>query len=219
MATWADVVAKQNQLIRKALDAELFLAPISAAVPTTIMDPSGGPKLPTGFGALGHHTDDGLTWGRETEASDVASHGSVEPSRSDIRRITRTLQVTAQETNRLALEAQLGISLGAVTPGTGATGGEITFQEPDRPKSVYYRLLALAVDDADDGEIYFGRLYTRAKVTETGEEVWSDGDQALQRQMTFQSYKDDAAGFSVRHFFGGPGWVSLLEAAGFDAAV
>ena len=47
--------------------------------------------------------------------------------------------------------------------------------------------------------------------------VWSDGDEAWVRQMTFTSFKDDVAGFSVRHYFGGPGWAAMLEAMGFPA--
>lgn len=216
MATWADVVAKQNELIRKALDAEVFLAPTSVAVPDTIVDATGtGPVLPTGFEPLGHHTDDGLRWGREVETADITSHGSVEPSRSDIRRITRTVAVTAQETNLQTLQASLGIDLTSVTP--NATTSELTFEEPNRPTAVYYRLLALGVDDSDAGEIYIGRLFARAKVTTVGEEVWSDGDSALVRDMTFQGYQDSTAGFSVRHFFGGPGWTALLSSMGFGA--
>ena len=210
MATWADIVAKQNELIRKSLDAEVFLAPISTAIPDTIVDATGAsPVLPTGFLPLGHHTDDGLRWGRETEVSDLTSHGAVEPTRSDIRRITRTVAVTAQETNRLTLEASLGIDLS--TTEAAQASGEFTFEEPNRPKAVYYRLLAIGVDDGDAGEIYIGRLFTRAKVTDVGEEVWSDGDSALVRDMTFQAFQDSTAGFSVRHFFGGPGWTALLD--------
>src|SRR5262245_52409960 len=111
MPTWADVVSKQNELIRKALDAEVYLASATVAVPSTILDATGGPKLPTGFMPLGHHTDDGLTWGRETETSDITSHGATEPTRSDIRRVTRTIQVSAQETNKQAIEAHLGVDL------------------------------------------------------------------------------------------------------------
>lgn len=211
MATWADVVIKQNELIRKALDAAVFLAPISAAIPTSIVT-AGSPTLPTGFQPLGHHSTDGITWSRETETSDIMSLGSVEPSRSDIKSVTNTVQLVAQETNRLTIEANLGVDLSALVP---KVGGEVVFEEPNRPKSKYYRLLGLAVDDGDAGEIYIGRLMPRAKLTESGEQVWSDSDDGLVRPMTFQSYKDTDAGFSVRHFFGGPGWAAILDEMGF----
>lgn len=214
---WADVVtSKKAELIRKALDAVVLIAPVSAAVPATIVDVGGtNLVLPTGFNALGHHSEDGVTWGREVENSDITSHGQVDPTRSDIRRITSTVAVTAQETNLQTLEASLGMDLSGVTP---PNTGEVVFEEPTRPKSVYYRVLGLSVDDSDGGEIYMARLFPRAKVTEVGETVWSDGDDAMVRALTFQAYQDSAEGFSVRHFFGGPGWEALLTDAGFPAA-
>lgn len=214
---WADatLAMKQNELIRKALDAVVLLAPATTAVPATIVDTGGADLvIPTGFEPLGHHTEDGLTWGRETEVSDITSHGSVDPTRSDIRRITSTLAVTAQETNIQTLQASLGLDLSAVAP---PASGEVVFEEPTRPKARHYRVLAVGVDDGDDGEIYVGRLLSRAKVTEVGEEVWSDGDQAMARALTFTGYKDATEGFTVRHFFGGPGWTALLESMGFPA--
>lgn len=215
---WADVTLnkKKAELIRKALDAHVLLAPIATAVPDTIVD-TGGTDLviPTGFESIGNHSEDGLTWGREVENSDITSHGSVDPTRSDIRRITSTLAVTAQETNLQTLQAHLGLDLSSVAP---PVSGEVKIDEPTRPKSVYYRVLAVSVDDGDAGEIYMGRLFARAKVTEAGEQTWSDGDEAMVRPLTFQAYQDAASGFSVRHFFGGPGWTAILEDMGFPAA-
>lgn len=214
MATWADEVTamKKNALIRKALDAVVLLAPPDTALPTTITDATGsGLVLPAAFLPLGHHSEDGLTFAREVETSDITSHGAVEPTRSDIRRITSTLAVTAQETNKQTIEASLGISLGATLPASG----ELTVDEPTRPKAVYYRLLALSVDDSDDGEIYMARIFARAKVTELGEQTWSDGDDAMVRALTFQAFQDAEEGVSVRHLFGGPGWKAGAVDAGF----
>jgi hypothetical protein len=214
MAVWADAVLnkKKAELIRKSLDAMVLVAPIATALPATIVDPTAGTSLvvPTGFNSLGWHSDDGVTWGREVENSDITSHGSVDPTRSDIRRITSTIQVTAQETNRQTLEASLGMTI----PASVAATGETVANEPTRAKSTYYRLLGLSVDDADGGEIWIGRLFARAKVTEVGEQVWSDGDEAMVRQMTFQAFQDSDAGVSVRHFFAGPGWKALLSDMG-----
>lgn len=218
MATWADAITqKKAELIRKALDAVVLVAPSTTAIPTTISEAtaSAGLVVPTGFEALGWHSDDGLTWGREVENVDITSHGSVDPTRSDIQRITSTLQVTAQETNIQTLSASLGMDLSSVAP---PTSGETVINEPTRPKSVVYRVLGLSVDDSDNGEIYIGRLFARAKVTELGEETWSDGDEAMVRQLTFQAYQDSEAGVAVRHFFGGPGWRALLTDMGFPAA-
>lgn len=212
---WADETLnlKKAELIRKALDALVLLAPVTTTVPATIVDATGANLvIPTGFESLGNHSDDGLTWGREIENSDIVSHGSVDPSRSDIRRITSTLAVTAQETNLQTLQAHMGLDLSGIVP---PVSGEVTFDEPTRPKTRYYRALSIAVDDGDGGEIYIGRLFARSNVTEAGEQTWSDGDEAMVRPLTLQAKKDAAAGFSVRHFFGGPGWNSILEDMGF----
>ena len=215
---WADVTLskKKNELIRKALDAHVAIGAIGATIPATITNVGGTDLVwPTGFESLGNHTEDGLTFGREVENSDITSHGQVDPSRSDIRRITSTLAVTAQETNLQTLQAHLGLDLSAVEP---PASGEVVIAEPSRPKSIYYRVLAVSVDDADGGEIYIARLFPRAKVTEAGEQTWSDGDEAMVRPLTFQAYQDSAAGYSVRHYFAGPGWTALLEDMGFPAA-
>ena len=218
MAAWADAITeKKAELIRKALDAVVLVADTSAAVPSTISEAtaSAGLVVPTGFDPLGWHSDDGLTWGREVENVDITSHGSVDPTRSDIQRITSTLQVTCQETNLPTLGLSLGMDLDSVAP---PTSGEVKLDEPSRPKSKVYRVLGLSVDDSDNGEIYIGRLFARAKITEQGEQTWSDGDEAMVRQLTFQAYQDSTAGFAVRHFFGGPGWRALLTDMGFPAA-
>lgn len=218
MAVWADTMLaeKQSQLIRKALDAVVMVAPIATAVPDTIVDATGANLVvPTGYNALGHHSEDGITWSREVETSDITSHGSVDPTRSDIRRITSTMGVTAQETNLQTISTSLGIDLAA--DARSATTGELKVDEPSRPRSVHYRLMAVSVDDGDAGEIYIGRLFPRAKVTEVGEQTWSDGDEAMVRPFTFTAYRDATLGVSVRHFFGGPGWKALLDDMGFTA--
>jgi hypothetical protein len=218
MAVWADTTLnmKKAELIRKALDAIVTIAPIASTVPETIVDATGAsPVIPTGYEPLGWHSEDGLTWGREVENSDITSHGAVDPTRSDIRRITSTLGVTCQETNLQTIAAHLGIDLSSEQP---PSSGEVVIDEPARPKSRHYRLLAISVDDSDAGEIYIGRLFARAKITETGEQTWSDGDEAMVRPMTFTAYQDSALGLSVRHFFGGPGWKALLTDMGFPAA-
>lgn len=220
MATWADATLnkKKAELIRKSLDAVVLLADIDTVVPDTIVDGTGaGLVIPADFNALGWHSEDGLTWGREVENSDITSHGSVDPTRSDIRRITSTLGVTAQETNLQTISSSLGIDMAAGA--RDAVTGELMVDEPTRPKSKHYRLLGLSVDDSDGGEIYIGRLFARAKITETGEQVWSDGDDAMVRALTFQAYQDSSLGLSVRHFFGGPGWKAILADMGFTAVV
>lgn len=218
MATWAAATTgmKQQALIRKGLDAIVLIAPVSTAIPTTLTDATGsGIVLPaTGYEPLGYHSEDGLTFGREVETSDITSHGSVDPTRSDIRRITSTMSVTCQETNLQTLAVSMNMDLSGVTT---PSSGEIVIAEPSRPTSIHYRLLSISVDDADAGEVYIARLFPRAKVTELGEQTWSDGDEAMTRELTFTAYLDATAGYSVRHYFCGPGWKDIVDQAGFPA--
>lgn len=206
MATWADVTAalKQRNLIRKSLDAVVLTAPIATALPTTLLATS-DLAIPSGFKALGWHTEDGLQWSREVENSELTGHGSSEPLRSDARRVNNTLEVTAMETN---IET-LGFSIGVAIDKTGGTANEVVITEANTPKAIEFRMLALSVDDTDDGEIYFGKLFAAAKVTGTSPGAWTDGDSAQAHGLTIQAFRDTAAGFAVKHFIAGPGFEAL----------
>lgn len=215
MATWADVTAalKKRNLIRKSLDAIVLTAPKATALPASILT-TGNLVIPTGFKSLGWHTDDGLAWSREVENSELTAHGSVEPVRTDARRVNNTLEVTAMETNIRTL----GFSIGVDIPTDGGSADEVIITEPNTPKAIEFRLLALSVDDTDDGEIYFGKLYAAAKVTGTSPGAWSGGDNAQSHGLTIQAFRDTTAGFAVKHFIGGPGFEALRESMGWDAA-
>lgn len=215
MATWNDVTAalKNRNLIRKSLDAIVLTAPSSADLPTTLLTGS-DLVIPTGFNPLGWHTDDGLAWAREVENSELTGHGSVDPLRTDTRRVNNTLEVTAQETNIHTL----GHSLGQTLDPDGGTDTEVIITEALRPSAVEFRTLALSVDDTADGEIYFGKLFALSKVTGTSPGAWVDGDSAQSYGLTIQAFVDPAAGFAVKHFIGGPGFEALREEMGWDAA-
>jgi hypothetical protein len=57
----------------------------------------------------------------------------------------------------------------------------------------------------------------RCKVTEVGDEVWSDQDQAMTTPLTFTFYNDPTEGTPLRHFRGGPGYEEIVTAEGFTA--
>ncbi|NUO57312.1 MAG: hypothetical protein HOV78_11650 [Hamadaea sp.] len=213
MTTWADVTTalKNRNLIRKSLDAIVLTAPKSTALPTTLLT-SGNLVIPTGFKGIGWHSDAGLAWAREVENSELTGHGSVDPLRTDTRRVTNTLEVTALETNIQTL----GFSIGVDIDKAGGSAGEVILTEPNTPKAVEFRMLALSVDDTDDGEIYFGKLFAVAKVTATSPGAWTDGDNAQSHGLTIQAYRDATAGFAVKHFIGGPGFEALREDMGWD---
>lgn len=217
MPTWNDAItaAKNRNLIRKSLDAFVLTADSDVALPTTIVGVGNALVVPPNFDNFGWHSEDGLAWAREVENSDLGAHGSVEPVRTDVRRVNNTLEVTAMETNIHTLGHTLGVKL---DPAAG-TAGEVVITEPNTPRAREFRMLALSVDDTEFGELYTGKLFASAKVTATSIGAWSDGDSAQSYGLTIQAYRDSTAGFAVKHFMGGPGFEGLREAMGWDAAV
>lgn len=211
---FADIDERNNANVRKGLRAAVFVAPMSEAALTSIMDSAGDlAALPANWSALGWNTEDGLTWPRETEVSEIYGHGSPEPLRSDIRRSTKRFTVVTMETTLTALEQYLGFSLSAVT--TSLTDKESTFDEPELPVYPYQRVIAIAKDENDAGEYYMARMFPRARITEVGEETWQDGDTPAQRSLTYTGFFDEDAGTSSRWFLAGPGRDAVAE--GFPA--
>lgn len=215
---YATLRDKKQELIRKARDGSVFVAPISATSITTLTTGAGAAlsALPAGYEDLGWTTTDGVTYSRETETSDVQSFGSVEPTRSDVTRDTITMAVAAQETKRLSLELYTGADLTDVE--AAVTTGEYAIEKPARPGFRYYRVLGLFVDDGDAGEIYVARYMPRARVTEFGEQQFTDGDEAITFPLTFTGYEDSTLGYSHKWIFSGPGWKALLDEMSIEQA-
>ena len=205
---------KKTELIRKARDGSVFIAPSTATAITTLTSgvTSDLAALPTGYKDLGWISQDGASYARTTEVSEVNSFGSVEPTRSDTTRDVITLSVTAQETNIITMGLYTGADLSALE--ANATTGEVGIAKPSRPGFRYYRVLGLYVDDGDAGEIYMARYMPRAKVTEVSEQVFTDGDDPISYGVTFQGYEDSVLGYSHKWFWGGPGWEALLASMG-----
>jgi hypothetical protein len=208
---------KKTELLLKSREGSVFIAPSSAPDWTTLTAGATADlvALPTGWEDLGWTTTDGVTFGRETETSDINSFGSVEPTRSDITRDTMTMSVTAQETKLLTLGLYTGANLATAT--ASAVTGEFVIEKPAIPGFLYYRLLALFVDRNSAGqEIYMARHMPRCRITEFGEQAFTDGDEAITYPLTFTGYEDTTAGFSHRWIFGGPGFRALLDEMGID---
>jgi len=208
----------KNDLIRKALDAALCIAPIATAIPAALTSGASADltALPTDWKGLGMVTkDDAYTWSRAVESTDTTSHGELEPTRTDINSDISSLAFTAQETNKRTLELFNNVDLTALTP--TAVTGEVAFNNPPRPVTRYYRVMAVAQDGEGSDTIYIAKILPRAMVSEPGDQVWSDQNE-ITYPMTLTAKKDSTLGYSVRHIFGGPGWKSRLVAMGFPAA-
>lgn len=221
MADYEDLKNKQTELIRKALEGSVFVGDIAVPAITNLTTYTAGPpavidlaELPEGMDDLGWLTTDGAQFSRDVSSSEVSSWGSVTPTRTDITADTTTLTCTAQETKLLTIGLATGADLAGITP--AANTGEVSIAKPSRPKSRHYRVLSLAVDLGDGGEIYLGRFLPRAKVTSYAEQAFGGGDDPITWGVTFTGEEDSTLGYSERWLFGGPGWNALLAQMGFD---
>lgn len=220
MADYAALANKKTELIRKGLEGSAFIArPTAAAITAANLFTADGlglaASLPAGYDDLGWLTGDGAQFSRSVDSSDITSWGSNEPTRSDITADTTTVAVTMQETKALTLGIQYGIDPNDIETGAGGT---VELRKPSRPAANYYRLLTVAVDLGDGGEIYIARFMPRAKVTDFGDQSLNNGDDGITWSATFTGYKDSAFGSSESYLFGGAGWNALLEEMGFTAA-
>ncbi len=219
MVTFADWQTHQTQLIRKAKNGSVFLAPVATSIPTALTSGASAAlvALPAGYDDLGLTTEDGSTFGREVEESTIRSFGHTEPTRSDVIADTTTLQVVAQETKLLTI----GLYLGADTTGleADATTGELIIDKPQVPESLHYRLMAVYVDQYEGDVIYYARILPQAKVTNYGEQQFNQGDGAfIGYDLTFTGFFDETLGTAERWVFGGPGWLALLADMGIEQA-
>ena len=107
-----------------------------------------------------------------------------------------------------------GTDAAALTPDVDT--GEISIAKASRPQGLYYRLLSVAVDLTDDGEIYIARFLPRAKLTNRSEQAFGGGDEPISWGFTFTGEVDDTAGYSERYIFGGAGWLALLTEMGWS---
>ncbi|MDQ3275336.1 MAG: hypothetical protein M3Q39_10000 [Actinomycetota bacterium] len=216
MPTYEALASKQNELIRKTLDGSVFLAPVTAPAIEAITDASSELVAPpAAYNDLGLLTNDGAQFGRDVSSSDMTSWGSVGPTRSDITADTVTLTVSCQETNITTLGLATSAELANAVP---APGGEVKIFKPSRPVPRFYRVLVLGVDEGDAGPIYIARFFPRVKVSSFAEQSFSGGDDGLLWGATMTAYNDKAFGTAEAMFFGGPGWLALLPAMGFQPA-
>lgn len=206
---------KNSDLIRRAIDGCVFLAPYASDPIVSLTDTDKLLKpLPSGYEDVGLLDDGGVTMPRAVDTSNVTSYGRVEPSRTDVTKDTKTIKLTAQETKALTIGLYTGADMSGVTP--DPTSGEVQIAIPARPAIRYYRCLVLAVDLSDAGEIYDGRFFPRVSVTDYDDEKHqSSGDDPTTRGVTLTAYVDDVLGYSMKELHGGQGWFPMLAAMGF----
>lgn len=216
MVAFTSLQQRNTDLIRKSLDAVALIAPTTASLPTTLTTGASGDltALPAGYIDLGWvDKGDGITRGRNVDSDEIESLGSTTPTRRDIIKVDTTIQVTLQETKRMALELYHGVVL--ATTGFDATTKEVSFSESTRPSTVFYRLITIWTDLTGTDAIYGASVYPRVSVTDMDDMKIADSG-ALAWKVTFTAYVDSTAGYAVKHLYGGPGWMSRLTAMGWS---
>lgn len=217
----AGISFRRNELIRKGLTGGVFIAPYTSAAitKTNLFDAATGAltnPLPTGYRDLGFLSAAGASFARTAKATDIASWQSNSPTRTDVTSDVTTLTIAPQETNQSTLALFLGVDPTTITPGTnGAT-------EVDRPAiSIprYWRVLVLAVDTGDFGEIVYARFMPRALVTAFAAQNLANESNPIEFGVTVSSYLDSVLGYPESYMIGGEGWPALQVDAGFNRAV
>lgn len=210
---------KQAELIRKARQGSVFVGETTATAIVTLTSgaTSALAALPVGMEDLGWTTNDGASFSRDVATSEVTSWGSAAATRTDINSDTSAMTVSCQETKALTIAVATGVDLTALRASADPTTGEVSIEKPATPESKVYRVLSLAVDQADAGELYIARYLPRGKVTGFAEQAFGGGDDPILWGVTFTGEPDSALGYSERWIFGGPGWKALLTKMGFGA--
>lgn len=211
MPTFAEIKGHTPTNIRKPLELAIFLKPWVAGDEeiSEVWDGT-GLVVPPEYRPVGMTTkDDGASWSRDQETSDVTAHGYSEPARRDILSDVSGLSFTMIESNRQAMEIYHGRDLAGVT--VDEHGG-FMFDRASRPATRYFRTLAIGKDGDGPDAVYMARWLPRTSVTGTAEQSWSEGEE-IRYPATLTAYLDAEFGTAFRELWGGPGLDA--EAMGF----
>jgi hypothetical protein len=216
LATLAD---HKSELVRKALEGSVFVAPFSAEPITTMTSGASSElvALPDDYEDVGFiEKSNAATWSRSVTTEEVMAWGDIYPVRRDVTKDDSQLKFTMLETKRLSMELYYGVDLSSTT--ANATSKEVAFAQPSRPQTKFWRVFGLFQDGIGDEAIYVGRFYPRASVVDMADQKWSDDTESLVWDVSMSAVTDTDLGYPVKHFFGGPGWASILADTGFTAA-
>ena len=215
MPTFNDLQEHFTEQIRKGLEGSFFVKRYEDAdtAIVALKDATGLLAIPTGYTDVGVLTkDQGLTWTRDISTNDTTSLGYAEPTRRDITSDVTGLQFTMQESKRQAFELHEGLDLSAVEQDAN---GNVYWDKPSRPASIFYRGLALFKDGDGADALYFGKWLPRFQITDRREQAWRE-EVEVQYGVTATAYVDQAIGTAVRSLWAGP--AAKLTQMGFSAA-
>lgn len=216
MPDLAALADHKSELIRKALEGSVWVAPFSAPPIDTLTEGATMElaALPPEYQDVGLiEKSNAVTWSRSVTSEEILAWGDIYPVRRDVTKDDSSLKFTMLETKRQSMELYFGVDLSATLP--DVTTSEVAFEQPSRPTTIFYRVMVIFQDGAGDDAIYVGRFYPRASVTDMTDQKWSDDTDPVAWDVSMSAVTDTNLGFPVKHFFGGPGWANVLADTGF----
>lgn len=218
--TFEDVAGQNRALVRKMLKMAVYVGKPTVPIIDSIVNDDNELTIPAGMISLGHVSPEtGAEITPTLEISEIAGYGEGQPLRRDTVSRASTLAVTALESKKAVFEAYYGIDLTGIVATSEASGkNELTFDQPDLPDVMDWRVLLLGRDGRGTNAIYHGEYFPLMSLSDVGARTWSPTD-GMTWPMTFGATTDDVAGTPQRTFWAGPGLTTQkLTAMGFARA-
>lgn len=192
--------------IRKVLQMAVFLAPWdSTEAISSLVDATNQVVIPPGYLSVGIlNKESALTATPAMTVSEVSGYGYGQTLRRDITARNLAVAFTMIESRRRVFEAYYGIDLSAVKATPAGGKNELIIDEPDRPDTLYWRMLCLGVDGDGARAIYIADLYPKVTLSEAQAIASSETD-PRQYAVTMGADIDTAVGTAHRMLWAGPG--------------
>ena len=210
------VAAPNAGLIRKALKGTFLLGKYGTAPLVTSLVATGGQiQIADTYESLGWISEDGLTFSRNRDFSEVRGWGSGTVLRRDVSSDDRTVQFAALEDKRLTHELRESLDLADVEM---SAAGEFKYELLAKPDIMYWRGVAIGVDGEGSSRFYVAKVFHKLTVSDMDDEAWTDGDDPLTFNVTMTAQPDDVTGTLGTEFIFGPGALARADAMGITVA-
>lgn len=218
MPTFAELKATADspELVRKSLQGVGFLAPMSEALPDTLLDTDNVTlaAFTEAWFPVGIVGTDGYVFSSDINKVETEGWGYSVPIRSDIDKAPKQVKFTPLERQRRQLqELILSTDLSAVTANAN---GEVVWEEPELPEPGNYRMVTLFMDGTAAKPFFRGKGFSKVTLAETGDETWSGDESAAGQEITVD-VGIGPEGWPVRHYMGGAAFDA--ETYGYQPAV
>lgn len=215
MANFGTVTRQGNPDLEIAvLDWAIYLAPKTAAIPTSFTDTAGLIlPLPASFVPVGNlDKKAGTKLATAINSTPVDTYGEQTATRIIRKSRDTTVDFTMQQTSMVTAGAYWGQDFSSVT--ADPASGETHLVIAENAFNVEYALVMIGFDGEVDKEIYTVIDSARATLSKSGDITYNDDGIAMY-PVTLQFLKSRSLGYATRITYAGPGWKPLAPAAGF----